>query len=592
MPYGLIGKSSKPDSSLLKRVLIAVGAVVLFVALFLWWQIDRAMNQMLEPVRLFAEVRHGGAFFGLNGDVGVKQLDIKPHGGKGDNSIHVDRFTIHTPGLFWLLRAAFADAEVKPGGWRAKLGPAAAQGGVPPADRLGITLENLNVGGKDLEPDEATMIGYPSGALFETLACGSKTHFTRRDLVAMGLPDNPTRLTVAYQVLTPTQVQVSARVHTEGVGFSEARAKLRVEDAERFFESDFTRVSTIEATLTVQDEGFVAARNRYCSQQTRQSRENYPERHLEGLRRRLLADGLVPTAPLERAYRRHLSRGEPLTLAARPNTAIPFEQFHHFKPEDRMRLLNAALTVGEQKPVPLAFTFTTPVPIEEKRQLTLEEQIQAEIDAERAARAALQRGEVPPTSGPVAAVSPPPAAGTAAPAPSPSPTAGATATIAAATPSPAPGPTAPPAATPVASTAAATQGPKPAPATAAAAPAPRASPGPTAAPVAPKADTEPPAKPLALALATPLPASGGPIEYADLKKHIGKRVRVETTLHSVRTGVLVRHTDTAVVLRLEGRERGLELTLPRQTVKQVSLIEGLLDTLPAPAPTPNSSAAL
>ena len=57
---------------------------------------------------------------------------------------------------------------------------------------------------------------------------------------------------------------------------------------------------------------------------------------------------------------------------------------------------------------------------------------------------------------------------------------------------------------------------------------------------------------------------------------------VRSSYGSVRVGTLEKYTDTAITLRLEQRERGLSVTMPQNTVRDVQLIEyrPLLDTLP------------
>ena len=81
----------------------------------------------------------------------------------------------------------------------------------------------------------------------------------------------------------------------------------------------------------------------------------------------------------------------------------------------------------------------------------------------------------------------------------------------------------------------------------------------------------------------PAPTPGRSLAYAELSGLQGRRIEVESTYGSVRRGTLQKYTDTAITIRLEQRERGLEVTMPHQTVREVRLIEfrPLLDDPPS-----------
>ncbi len=60
------------------------------------------------------------------------------------------------------------------------------------------------------------------------------------------------------------------------------------------------------------------------------------------------------------------------------------------------------------------------------------------------------------------------------------------------------------------------------------------------------------------------------LEYSDLARYVGKTVRVRTTFKTVRTGTLLKYTDAALTVKLPDREGGMELSMPRSTVVEVS----------------------
>ena len=54
------------------------------------------------------------------------------------------------------------------------------------------------------------------------------------------------------------------------------------------------------------------------------------------------------------------------------------------------------------------------------------------------------------------------------------------------------------------------------------------------------------------------------VAYADLGKYIGKAVTVRTTLGTLRSGTLMKFTNTAIGLKLDS---GAELTIPADTIQ-------------------------
>jgi hypothetical protein len=60
------------------------------------------------------------------------------------------------------------------------------------------------------------------------------------------------------------------------------------------------------------------------------------------------------------------------------------------------------------------------------------------------------------------------------------------------------------------------------------------------------------------------------LEYADLPRFVGKTIRVKTTFKTVRTGTLLKYTEAALTVKLPDREGGMELSMPRDTVREVS----------------------
>jgi hypothetical protein len=95
-----------------------------------------------------------------------------------------------------------------------------------------------------------------------------------------------------------------------------------------------------------------------------------------------------------------------------------------------------------------------------------------------------------------------------------------------------------------------------------------------------------PAKPVASAAATkpttaPKPAAPEPktemrvvepVSYDQLKGKVGREVVVITTLGTHRRGTLLKISNAAVIVKLDAKAGGIELDIPRDTVRSVELI--------------------
>jgi hypothetical protein len=62
------------------------------------------------------------------------------------------------------------------------------------------------------------------------------------------------------------------------------------------------------------------------------------------------------------------------------------------------------------------------------------------------------------------------------------------------------------------------------------------------------------------------------VEYAELEQRVGSEVVVETTLHTVRRGTLIKWSNPALTLQLGPEHGGVELTIPRETIRNVSIV--------------------
>lgn len=85
--------------------------------------------------------------------------------------------------------------------------------------------------------------------------------------------------------------------------------------------------------------------------------------------------------------------------------------------------------------------------------------------------------------------------------------------------------------------------------------------------------------------AKPAASSARPIHYEELEQQIGAEIAVETTLNTVRRGILVKYTNPTLILKLGPQAGSIELSVPHDTVRSITLIT------PAPQPAAQGSSS-
>lgn len=87
-------------------------------------------------------------------------------------------------------------------------------------------------------------------------------------------------------------------------------------------------------------------------------------------------------------------------------------------------------------------------------------------------------------------------------------------------------------------------------------------------PAAALANAAPAAKPAQAA-----EPAGQVVAYAALEHHVGAEILIETTLNTVRRGVLVKYTNPTLTLQLGPEHGSIELSVPQETVRSVRVLK-------------------
>jgi len=159
-------------------------------------------------------------------------------------------------------------------------------------------------------------IGNASASPFEAAGCAEDGAWAADEFPAMGLSPGPTSLTLAWSNddgrLTETQA-----IETPGVGRAEYRGEITWIEGR-----DFDDLNIHKTEWHIKDEGFVAARNRFCAQKDGITPAQFVERHVAVAQRWLQLDGLEARESSLAAYRKFAESGGTLDLVINYSPAI------------------------------------------------------------------------------------------------------------------------------------------------------------------------------------------------------------------------------------------------------------------------------
>lgn len=326
-------------------VFLAVTRIGLPIALLyglVWWRVDSLISEQVKALQAFADVQRGRSFFTFDGQVGVERIEISPRvpGAEGLR-VRTGRIALETPGLDWLLKAAaFGPPEQLP-------------------RRLGIHIANLEVEGMPSGP-EAGFIGAFSALPFEAAGCGVDA-FTRTDLVEMGLPASDTVMSLRFEHADAGMVNFSLDLGTAGAGRMEWRLGIALPPAAGASTEQLALGRLANLSLAFIDEGFIQARNGWCTDRVTTSLADFNALHIEAVRGLLRTVGLQPDADLLKAFGKFAADGGEFRIETRPSSALGLMQLASMQGDALRQALAPYVRVTGTDPVRFAFAQVRPM---------------------------------------------------------------------------------------------------------------------------------------------------------------------------------------------------------------------------------------
>lgn len=169
--------------------------------------------------------------------------------------------------------------------------------------------------------------GAASAAPFETDGCADDSIWSSAELRDMGLQPGPTELVVHYKRDKETLI-LEEDLRTPGVASVSYRGRMQMNDDYSLFSLlDGGKNAVAADSWSLADEGFVAARNRYCATKDKITPAQFVDRHVAAVQRLLASAGLRANAGMVAAYRDYASNGGKLDISVDYQPALPPERY-------------------------------------------------------------------------------------------------------------------------------------------------------------------------------------------------------------------------------------------------------------------------
>jgi len=330
------------------RTRMTVWSVVGFVVLMTILLIHHS-NFIVGRALLLAfpdwDVEYRGALPYLNGTVVAQKVVMIPPSGEIEDAVTFDELRVDVPMWQWY-RSAFGQLVNK----AFKRNVAGRNSNVKAIRDVRLELTGgRGIGGMPYT-FELGMVGLFSASPFEAEGCPNDGLWSRDELAELGLAPGPTSFVFELHDLD-TQRQTVQRIDTPGVGRVEYRGLENTPDGARVFQLEGEpRDALAQDSWHFSDDGFIAARNEYCSEDGGTDRAEFLRRHLLSAERLMAAMGVAPTSPLRQSYRAFARDGGEFSLTVDYSPTIgrdlyDDEDMSRWLPRMRMRASRAGTEV-------------------------------------------------------------------------------------------------------------------------------------------------------------------------------------------------------------------------------------------------------
>jgi hypothetical protein len=300
-----MARNSEKSGFPVRRILMVVLAVITS-----WWCCsDQASLVAHRSVALAFpdwDIYYGDISIRPWGGAWISDVDMIPLNGNEEESYHFDNVSVEIP-FFQFYRSAYAYDLLER---------------IPAVKDVTLRLEGGSGSMAWPFSRELSLFGTTSASPFEAEGCAEDGSWNTDELPGMGLDARPTRLTMAWHQESDRIVKQQS-IETPGVGRVDYRAELLSRDKKPLLSlagGDKDELALSE--WHVADEGFVAARNKFCATKDGISTAEFTERHLATVQRVLAVIGMEAKESTLSSYRHFVEHGGKLDIVVNYSPTI------------------------------------------------------------------------------------------------------------------------------------------------------------------------------------------------------------------------------------------------------------------------------
>lgn len=339
-------------------------AAVVAAHFYLMHQINSFADELVRSVGMFASASHRGGYYTFEGDLGIRKLRIEP-GGDSSAGLSVSELELDTPGWWWVLQLM---NPVESRGARVSRSfdrlAGSSQPVLPAADSLHLRMRGFELDVNDLLPPGMPQVGFTTGVPFEVEGCSHIRYLLPLQLRSdLGLPYQRTDLSIGFAASASDQVTASLQIAVPDVVTSSLEFDFKTDQPRRFLEMDGVGERLAAMRWIINDQGFNAARNRWCAEQAGVDADEFQRRHITSVRRILEVYGVRMAPETEAVYSAFASSGGILTMAATWPAELSPELYAQYPAEQKWEVLNPRITHDNGADTPLALSFVRPRPL-------------------------------------------------------------------------------------------------------------------------------------------------------------------------------------------------------------------------------------
>ena len=392
-------RKPQPKGGMPRWLLVSLflGTLAIAAHFYIVSRIDRSVNFVAEMAAGMVNISHGGGYYTWDGNLGIKRLRIETADGSSGR-LTVERLELDTPGWGWSIGLLSPDIGLNFGNSRARRAAARMAGGddaptLPDAASLGLKLIGLEFDINSLLPPGMPSVSFASGSIFETEGCTNARYWVPLNLTQdLGLPYRGIDIALGFRSENGSTVVETYELASPGLSRLAFQRELTVSNPASYLSDGIDSAKVKLHRWVLEDEGFLAARNRYCSEQSKIDDDEFLRRHLTAVRRVLQTFGVQPSPETEVIYADFVRKGGRLEIEARPTLELSPLVLSQYEQAQIWEIYNAKIRHDDGSFQPMGVEFVPPRPLPNAYSGSVYDLIARNADAQDAPAVSLVTG--------------------------------------------------------------------------------------------------------------------------------------------------------------------------------------------------------